>query len=63
MGIRLADHPSRRARRAPYRRLGWRQDVALPADFYPQLPMSVYILDRSEPPATAEKRQAQLDPR
>lgn len=58
----LITHPGAPAARL-YRRLGWRQDVALPADFYPQLPMSVYILDRSEPPATAEKRQAQLDPR
>ena len=58
----LITHPGAPAARL-YRRLGWRQDVALPADFYPQLPISVYILDRSEPPATAEKWQAQLDPR
>ncbi|WP_433235934.1 GNAT family N-acetyltransferase [Actinomadura nitritigenes] len=47
----LITHPGAPAARL-YRRLGWRQALALPADFYPQLPMAVYTLG----PADADRR-------
>ena len=57
----LITHPGAPAARL-YQRLGWRRHVELPADFYPQLPMSVYVLDRTRSSATARETQAELDP-
>ncbi|GAA4137536.1 hypothetical protein GCM10022416_22120 [Actinomadura keratinilytica] len=57
----LITHPGAPAARL-YERLGWRRHVALPADFYPQLPMSVYVLHRTRPSAPARDARAQLDP-
>ncbi|WP_433466378.1 GNAT family N-acetyltransferase [Spirillospora sp. CA-128828] len=57
----LITHPGAPAARL-YQRLGWRRAVALPADFYPQLPMSVYTLGRTGPSTAARETQAELDP-
>lgn len=56
----LITHPGAPAARL-YERLGWRRDVDLPADFYPQLPMSVYTLGRAGPPTAHRAARAELD--
>lgn len=57
----LITHPGAPAAHL-YQRLGWRRDVDLPADFYPQLPMSVYTLGRTGPPTAPRVARAELDP-